>query len=130
MPPTKTKEETNLKTTKEMQYLKVQLTQEEILAAGEALATAIDNTNRLQAEKESAAKAIKAKESALEAEITTQQLLVRNKYEHRNVPCESILDYNTLEAYTKRLDTGEEIMRRAMSEDEKQSTMSFDGEDE
>lgn len=117
------------KTTKEKQYLKVELSQEEILQAADELATALDNLSQLDAEKESVTRELKAKAAALEAEVTTQQLLVRNKYERRNIDCENTLDYTTMESYTKRLDTGEEILRRPMTEDEKQTTLPFDGDE-
>jgi predicted kinase len=119
-------EELKTKTTKETQFLKVTLTQDELLEAADELATALDNLNKLTDEKEAVGKGFKAREAALEAEITKQQLLVRNKYEHRNVDCENVLDYDTLETYTTRLDTGEEIMRRKMTEDEKQTDLPFD----
>lgn len=124
---TKTKKDAlKTKTTKEKQFLKVQLTQEEILQAGDDLATAIDNQTRLNGEKEAAMKAFKSREAALDAQITEKQQLVRNKYTFRNIECENVLDYETLEAYTRRLDTDEEIMRRPMDEDEKQTALPFD----
>ena len=118
------------KTTKETRFLKCLLTQEEVLQAGEDLATALDNLRRVQAEKDSVVKSFKAKEAELEASIQSKQVLVRNKYDYWNVECNNILDYETMECYVVRLDTKEEVVRRAMSEDEKQTTLPFDGEEE
>ena len=126
----KTKEKPRTKTTKEVRILKCLLTQEEILQAGDDLATALDNLKQVQAEKDSVSKTFKAKEAELEANITAKQVLVRNKYDYRKVDCDNILDYETTECYVIRTDTNEEVIRRAMSEDEKQTTLPFDGEKE
>lgn len=126
----KTKELPKTKTTTEVRILKCLLTQEEILQAGDDLATALDNLKQLQAEKESVVKTFKAKEAELEANITVKQVLVRNKYDHRPVDCTNVLDYETAECYVKRNDTSEEIIRRKLTEDEKQTTLPFDGEAE
>ena len=126
----KTKEKPRTKTTKEVRILKCLLTQEEILQAGDDLATALDNLKQVQAEKDSVSKTFKAKEAELEANITAKQVLVRNKYDYRKVDCNNILDYETTECFVIRTDTNEEIIRRAMSEDEKQTTLPFDGETE
>lgn len=126
----KKKEQPKTKTTKETRILKCFLTQEEILQAGDDLATALDNLKQVQAEKDSVSKTFKAKEAELEANITAKQVLVRNKYDYRPVDCNNILDYETTECFIIRTDTNEEIVRRAMSEDEKQTTLPFDGEKE
>ena len=126
----KKKEQPKTKTTKEIRILKCLLTQEEILQAGDDLATALDNLKQVQAEKDSVSKTFKAKEAELEANITAKQVLVRNKYDYRKVDCDNILDYETTECFIIRTDTNEEIVRRAMSEDEKQTTLPFDGEKE
>jgi len=125
---TKKQEPPKIKTTRETNFLKCQLTLDEILAAGDRLATAIDNLHKLEDEKESVVKSFKAREAAVEAEITKDQLLVRNKYDFRPIECENTLDFNTLQTYTVRLDTNEETMRRNMTEDEKQTTLPFDNE--
>jgi len=125
----KTKEIPKIKTTKEAHFLQIQLTQDEVLQAGNDLATALDNKTRLEGEKEAAMKAFKAREAALDAQITEKQQLVRNKYTYGNVDCENVLDYEALVTFTRRLDTGEEIMRRPMNDDEKQTSLPFDEEE-
>ncbi len=46
-----------------------------------------------------------------------------NGYEFRNVPCEVRSDDDRLQIITIRLDTGEELSRRAMSVDERQQVL-------
>ncbi len=130
MAKTKTKEKPKTKTTTESRILKCQLTQDEVLQAGDDLATTLDNLSKLQVEKESVVKSFKAKEAELESQITSKQLLVRNKYDYRPVQCENVLDYTSLECIVTRLDTNAEVIRRALIEEEKQTTLPFDGEKE
>ena len=125
----KTKEQPKTKTTTEHRHLKCDLTKEELLVAGEKLATMLDDLKTIQAEKDSVSKEFKAREAAIDAEIQVGQLLVRNKWEHRKVECSNVLDYNLMECIVTRKDTGAEVMRRKLTEDEKQSTLPFDGED-
>ena len=124
----KTKELPKTKTTTEKRFLKCQLTKEELLQAGEDLATELDNLGQLGTEIESIKKSLKSKEAELDAKIHAKQIIVRNKYEYRQVDCDNILDYEVLECYVIRSDTGEEINRRKMTEDEKQTTLPFDGD--
>ncbi len=120
--------ERRTKTTKEKRSLRCQLTQEELLAAGEKLAELLDNLRRAESERESVVKQYKAKEAELAAQIESQQLLVRNKSEIRTVDCVNVLDYTDVKCIVTRLDTDEIIVDRKLTEDEKQSTLEFDGE--
>jgi hypothetical protein len=116
------------KTTKEKRSLRCELTQTELLAAGETLADLLDSLRCTTAERENVVKQYKAKESELEAKIETQQLLVRNKSEIRMVDCLNVLDYTDVKCIVTRLDTGEVIVDRKLTEDEKQCTIEFDHE--
>ncbi len=116
------------KTTKEKRSLRCQLTQPELLAAGEKLADLLDNLHCTVSERENVTKQYKAKEAELEAQIETQQLLVRNKSEIRTIDCVNVLDYTAVKCIVTRLDTGEVIVDRKLTEDEKQSTLEFDDE--
>lgn len=120
--------EEKTKTTHERNLLKCQLSQEELLQYGDELATALDNLRNLQEEKESVVKEFKAREAAFEATIGAKQLLVRNKYEHRQVDCHLVLNYTKQTATLIRLDTGDIIKERAMTQDEKQMELGFDEE--
>ena len=126
----KVTQEHRTKTTKEKRSLRCQLTQTELLAAGEKLADLLDTLRCTTGERENVTKQYKAKEAELEAQIETQQLLVRNKSEIRTVDCLNVLDYTDVKCIVTRLDTGEIIVDRKLTEDEKQSTMEFDDEKE
>jgi len=124
----KTEREEKSKTTHETHSLKCMLTQEELLQYGDDLATTLDDLRKLQDEKDSVVKEFKAREAAYEAQIAAKQLLVRNKYEHRTVDCNLILNYTEQTARLVRLDTNEVIKERVLSEEEKQMRLGFDGE--
>jgi len=126
----KTEQEHRTKTTKETRMLRVALTQEELLTAGDKLAELLDNHRQAVSARESLTKQYKAKESELDAQIESQQILVRNKSELRKVICQSVMDYTDVRAYTTRLDTGEIIEDRKLTEDERQSSLPFDGQDQ
>jgi len=123
-------EETKKKTTNEKRNLKCQLTRDELLVAGDELAQKIDDLKKVKADKIAITKDFNAQESALEADIQRQQLLVRNKWEYMSVDCENTLDYASLECRVVRLDTGEIVIQRAMNQEEKEMTLPFDGESE
>ena len=126
----KQKENDKVKTTHERHLLKCELSQDELLQCGDELAGALDNLRQAQEEKESVVKDFKAKEAMCEAEITTKQLLVRNKYEYRQTDCKLILDYTKQSATLIRLDTEGIVNERQLSEEEKQMDLGFDGEEQ
>ena len=126
----KTKTDEKIKTTHERHLLKCQLTQEELLGYGDELADALDNLRQLQEEKEQVVKDFKAREAAFEAQVVIKQLLVRNKYEHRQVDCNLVLNYTTQNATLTRLDTNETVKERKMTEEEKQLDLGFDGDEQ
>lgn len=114
------------KTTNEQRMLKCMLTEPELLEAGANLAAKLDDLKTCQAELDSVKKGYKAKEAEIEAQITTLQITVRNKYELRSVECENVQDFVSLECYVVRKDTGEELLRRKLTSEEKQSKLPFD----
>ncbi len=122
------KKESKLKTTKEKRLLACKLTDQEVYQAGQDLANAVNELHVAEQQRESTVKALKAHEAELEARITIKTILVKDKSEMRMVDCENILDYNDLRCRVTRLDTGEYILDRKMTEDEKQSSLPFDGE--
>jgi hypothetical protein len=121
-------QEHRTKTTREKRSLRCYLTQEELLAAGERLAELLDNLRGAESERESVVKQYKAKEAELAALIESQQLLVRNKSEIRMVDCVNVLDYTDVACIVTRTDTGEIVVNRKLTEDEKQSKLEFDSE--
>lgn len=120
--------ETKTKTTTESRMLKVNLTEKELLEAGQQLVAKLDDFKTVQADRDSVNKGYKAKEAEIEARITSLQIMVRNKYEVRSVECDNVQDFKALECFVIRKDTGEEILRRKLTSDEKQSDLPFDGE--
>jgi hypothetical protein len=122
----KPKDGDKVKTTHETRFLKCELTQEELLAAGTALARAIGDKQRLESESESIKRQLKAREAAIDSVVMVEQSKVRDKFEMRKVSCDLVLNYTKQEVYVVRKDTAEEIERREMSDDEKQMDMGFD----
>lgn len=114
------------KTYTDHRQLRCDLDQAEILAAGQDLATALDDRDSLQADKESVMRDFKAREAALDALITRTQLMVRNKWVMRSVACKCVLNYAKDKFTVIRLDTGEVLTERPLTEDEKQMSMEFD----
>lgn len=115
---------------KETRSLKCELTEKELLQAGEDLAKAIDETQMLEEQKKSAVDDFKARVAAKEAEITIKQRLVRNKNEFRPTECEVTLNYTTLKAKVIRADTKEVVQERDLSYEEKQMKIDFDKPEE
>lgn len=120
------KKQEKIKTITETRSLKCDLTEEELLQAGEDLAKAIDEARTLEEQRKSVNEDFKAKIAAEEAEITIKQRLVRNKNEFRNVQCELTLNYTTQKAVSIRTDTKEVVQERYMSYEEKQMKIDFD----
>ncbi len=115
------------KTTKETRLLRCQLTDVELLAAGQKLAEMLDAYRQSVKTQESVTKELKAKSTTIEAAIEEMQILVRNKSEIRKIPCVNVLDYTAVTSTTTRTDTGEIIDKHRMTEDE-QSALPFDDE--
>jgi hypothetical protein len=118
-----------LKTTRETRHLRVALTDEELLLAGQKLADELRKLRGLEAEAASVSKSYKAKIAEVEACLEVTRGLVHDRYEIRPVQCVNVLDYTDVRARTYRTDTGDIIEDRKLSEDEKQSTLPFDGEE-
>lgn len=119
-----------VKTTKEKQLLKVQLTQDELLDAGQRLANLVREQTELESEAKSVASQFKAKIEEKKAGIVKVQSLVHDKYEYRNIPCTRVLDYTDVRCTVTRDDTGEQIESRKLDQDELQMDMGFDGDKE
>ena len=120
------KKDEKTKTITETRSLKCELTEDELLQAGEDLAKAIDEARTLEEQRKSANEDYKAQIAAREAEITIKQRLVRNKNEFRPVPCELTLNYTTLKATVVRIDTKAVVQERDLSHEEKQMKIEFD----
>lgn len=103
---------------KEKRYLKCQLTQDEIMAAGQKMADAQQRLTELDAELENFKTQHKAKTATAEGEVAVNASLVRQKYEMRNIVCETVRIYETERVEITREDTGEMIEDRFMNAEE------------
>ncbi|KKN77616.1 hypothetical protein LCGC14_0358910 [marine sediment metagenome] len=100
--------------------LKVDLTSEELLAAGEELARSLDLVVSLEKEKKAYDADIKAQIEQAEAESRKLTARVRNKLQWAKVDCLEVRDYAAGRVIKTRLDTGEKLVEREMNHEEKQ----------
>lgn len=104
--------------TKESRMLKVNLTQEELLEAGQKMADAQQQLVELDNELQSFKDQIKGRVAEAEAVVSRCSSLVRQKYEHRSVPCDVTKDWNAHLVTVTRRDTMEIVENRAMTDNE------------
>lgn len=105
------------------------LTEAEIRAAGDTLARNLDELEVLDDKLKEIKADFKAQIEAKEAAAKVQRNLVRNKYDYRSVPCTLILNYTGQTAICTRDDTEAIVEDRAMTMNEKQMDMGFDGDE-
>jgi DNA repair exonuclease SbcCD ATPase subunit len=98
--------------------LKCQLTQDEILAAGQALADAQSNMERLRDELAAYKAQINTQIAEAEAIANRNGGLIRQKYEVRKVDCEICKDYQNETVTITRMDTKEIVESRPMNREE------------
>jgi len=122
-------DERNIKTTHETRQLPCILTTEEQAVAAKKLAKSYSALRSLQAQKSATTADFNAKIKQAEADIDVHAGHVQEGVEVRAVPCDLILNFDTMRAQCLRTDTFEEIEERALNHDEKQMTMPFAGED-
>ncbi|MFH0981862.1 MAG: hypothetical protein V2A79_10015 [Planctomycetota bacterium] len=118
-----------VKTTHETRMLRVQLTQEELLEAGQKMADQMRMIESLDAEADRIKKQYQGRLAEAQATLEVARSLVQDKYEIRKVQCTVVLDYTDLKCYVTRDDTAELIVDRKLLEEEKQSSLPFDGEE-
>lgn len=100
--------------------LPVKLTDEERLAYGKEMADLLAEAEQIDRETKQFKKAQDSKLAGVEAKLSERSIAISNGYEHRNVNCELVMDYEQFEVYLLRLDTYEVVERRKMSNDERQ----------
>ena len=113
-------------TKQQTEYLKCELTKDEVAAAANNLAKLLDDYQALEAQLTSIKAEFKAKLEKCDADVRIKQRLVRDKYEHRYVECDVEYNYSTGTVKITRKDTGEIVEERAMTLGEKQMTIDFD----
>ena len=113
----KTKQETK----NSRRWLRVNLTREELLAAGKLQADKSLELGVIEGDRKRAADDFKAKTSALEAELTSLAGKISTGYEFRYVPCTEYLGQPEADRKTVvRNDTGETVTVEQMTESEMQ----------
>lgn len=121
-------EEHRIKTTRETRMLRVLLTQDELLAAGQKITDQMRLIESLEAEMDRIKKQYQGKIAEAQATMQNARSLVEDKYEIRKVLCDNVLDYTDVVCRVTRLDTGQIIENRKLTEDEKQTSLPFDEE--
>lgn len=100
--------------------LPCKLTEEEELLKGQEMAAALVEVRKLEEKKAAEASNMKAQIDAAKLTLATLGGIVRTRTEFRNVECEETRDERQMLIIRTRLDTGEIIDSRPMTEDERQ----------
>ena len=126
----KSKKENKTVTKQRTEFLKCELTREEVEEAANKLATEIDSLTSLEEELKSVKADFKAQVEKSNAQVLMLTGLVRNKWQYRHIECDVLYDYTEQTVIVTRKDTGEVTEERAMSLGEKQMSFDFDEADE
>lgn len=108
--------------------LRVTLTREEIEDRADRAANIIEERDGLEEEMKAYQKAKKADIEKLDAEHRQLSNEVRTKATYRDVECKRTFDYNEGKVFEVRLDTGEILKKRLMTERELQMGLFEDPE--
>lgn len=103
---------------KQVMKLKCKLTDTELMECGQQIANANEKLWLLEREMESVKAQYKAKVAEQDAIVQKNCSLIGLKFEHRNVTVEVTRDYEAETVTAVRLDTGEVIETREMTEQE------------
>lgn len=106
--------------------LPVRLTESELLKYGDDLAQVVQNIGAEEDRQASLKQELKARLAQLEARRTELASLIARKEEHRLVKVEATLDFIAQVYVEIRQDTGEEIKRRALTEEERQESLELE----
>jgi hypothetical protein len=102
----------------ETRTLKVELTQDELLSAGQKAADAQQTIVELDLEEKQVKDGIKGRRAVAEADLGRNSTLVRQKYDFRPIICEVTLDHTDKTVCIKRTDTGVVVESRKMNDQE------------
>jgi hypothetical protein len=105
--------------------LPVKLTNDELLAKSSALAGTVQDYATEESRQADIKAQLKAKLTELDAKRTQLAIVVARKEEYRDVRCEIVADYDAQTAIEYRMDTGEVVMTRALTDGEKQNRLNF-----
>lgn len=106
-----------LRSTKD-RALKCELTLDQIREYGELLAANQQRVTELENEKADWVKAWKRRYTSVQCEADGNGAVIRQKYEVRDIPCETVMDYQAQTVHVVRLDTNETVEDRRMTNDE------------
>lgn len=102
------------------EYLKCVLSAEELLEYGNSLARLHSECSELKEQAKSVASDFKAKIDAATSQGGIFARAISNGFEYRDVECEVDRDFEAKKVWTTRLDTGEIIKSRDMTQEELQ----------
>jgi hypothetical protein len=111
------------RTVKVSRNLKCNLTDERLRELGDIAAFIDADIEKLQSEKKQFIQQNKADLDAVKARQRELLQKIRDKAEHRHTECVETFDYRINEVVVARVDTGEEVSRRAMSSEERSKTV-------
>lgn len=118
----------NVKVENFARNLPVALTREEVAERADRAAQLIEDRDHKEAELKAHNSHVKSLIATLEADMRHLSSEVRTKRTHRDVECERRYDYDSSVVREVRLDTGEVLSERPMSDREKQRDLPFDEE--
>ena len=119
--------ESKIVETKTTRHLRCKLTDEERLNYGQQQADALQARDQAEDEIAEIKGTYKAKILAKDAEIKVLSAALLSGHEFRDVTCTATHDYTGGIVTTIRLDTGEAVESREMTEDERQMGLGFEG---
>lgn len=105
--------------------LRVDLTDEERLTAGDEVADAFAKIGTLESNLDSVKASLTGQIKMTKAEIEVKTELIRNGFEVRPVECETVLDFDTGRVVKKRRDNGDIIENRPMRGDERERELAL-----
>jgi hypothetical protein len=111
-----------------MRELKVQLTAAEVAERADRAAKLLEDRDRAEAELKAYATTVKSRIATMEAEMRELSSEVRSHFTYRDVPVERRYLYAIGQVEEARLDTGEIISERPMTERERQQPLPFTGD--
>lgn len=105
--------------------LKVDLTSDELLEAGEELAKVLSQKVGLEDEITSIKADFKARITEVDALASQHINKISNKYQYKGVDCVEVMNNSTAKAYVLRTDTMAVITYRKLTADERQSKFNW-----
>lgn len=104
-------------------WLPVDLTRDELLEKGRLLSERHQELGAIEAEKKQVVLGYGEQIKDIKGEITSLAKCICTKQESREVECEECFNYSEKTVTVRRLDTMEDISRRAMTQEEQQTKL-------